>query len=501
MARPQGSVKLRRKLNSFDVTNLVIGSIIGADIYVATGIAAGLVGPSSLILWIFAGVLAIVIAISFAYCVMLLPRVGGPYAYVKEVSSPFPGFMVGWALLLAEWFSLAVFPVAFAQYFTSLIPGIGPAGVVLLKGAFIVFVIGTNLIGTKAAGRTNDLLTILKISPLVLMIVAGLVFIFVNPSTVSDNMTPFVTGDLASFGGALILIFWAYAGFELSTLPANDVDRPERTIPRAIAMGMLFVIVFYLLTNLVVLASVDQQTLASTSTPLLSAAAAIFDSTAFISSLMVVVVGIGALFSILGADESGTIGTSRLAYAMALDGLLPRSFAKLHPKYGTPYVALIVLCVTAFVASVFGGLSALINSSVFLLAFVYLATCISTIRLESKNPDVAKRLRWRKVIPIMGAAFSLLLIMLVNPVEIAISLALLGVGVIVYAYFSPKKELSEAKAAFLSEEAILRRAARQRMAFLGHPVYHLKRYVHRRKGIGPAIVIVDKEDPNKRIDE
>jgi len=501
MARPQGSVKLRRKLNSFDVTNLVIGSIIGADIYVATGIAAGLVGPSSLILWIFAGVLAIVIAISFAYCVMLLPRVGGPYAYVKEVSSPFPGFMVGWALLLAEWFSLAVFPVAFAQYFTSLIPGIGPAGVVLLKGAFIVFVIGTNLIGTKAAGRTNDLLTILKISPLVLMIVAGLVFIFVNPSTVSDNMTPFVTGDLASFGGALILIFWAYAGFELSTLPANDVDRPERTIPRAIAMGMLFVIVFYLLTNLVVLASVDQQTLASTSTPLLSAAAAIFDSTAFISSLMVVVVGIGALFSILGADESGTIGTSRLAYAMALDGLLPRSFAKLHPKYGTPYVALIVLCVTAFVASVFGGLSALINSSVFLLAFVYLATCISTIRLESKNPDVAKRLRWRKAIPIMGAAFSLLLIMLVNPVEIAISLALLGVGVIVYAYFSPKKELSEAKATFLSEEAILRRAARQRMAFLGHPVYHLKRYVHRRKGIGPAIVIVDKEDPNKRIDE
>jgi APA family basic amino acid/polyamine antiporter len=501
MASPQGSAKLLRKLNLFDVTNLVIGSIIGADIYVATGIAAGLVGPSSLLLWVLAGVLAIVIAISFAYCVMLLPRVGGPYAYVKEVSSPFPGFMVGWGLLLAEWFSLAVFPVAFAQYFTTLVPGIGPAGVVLLKGAFIVFVIGTNFVGTKAAGRTNDLLTILKISPLVLMIVAGLVFVFTNPATVSDNMTPFVTGDLASFGGALILIFWAYAGFELSTLPANDVERPERTIPRAIAMGMAFVIVFYLLTNFVVLGAVDQQTLASTSTPLLSAAAAIFNSSALISSLMVVVVGIGALFSILGADESGTIGTSRLAYAMALDGLLPHSFAKLHPKYGTPYIALIVLCATAFVASVFGGLSALINSSVFLLAFVYLATCISTIRLEAKNPDVAKRLRWKKAIPILGAAFSLLLMALVAPMQIAISLALLGVGVIIYSYFSPKRELFEAKAAFLSEEAILRRAARQRTAFLAHPVYHLRQYVHRKKGIGPAIVIVDKEDPKKRIDE
>jgi len=499
--RSEGKVKLQRKLNSFDVTNLVIGSIIGADIYVATGIAARLVGPSSLIIWVLAGVMAIVIAISFAYCVMLLPRVGGPYAYVKEVSTPFAGFMVGWALLLAEWFSLAVFPVAFAQYFTSLVPGIGSAGVVLLKAAFIVFIIGTNFVGAKSAGRTNDVLTILKISPLVLMIVAGLVFVVMNPATVSDNMTPFVTGDLASFGGALVLIFWAYAGFELSTLPADDVERPERTIPRAIVMGMLFVIVFYLLTNFVVLGAVDQQTLQSTSTPLLSAAAAIFNSSAFVTSLMVVVVGVGALFSILGADESGTIGTSRLAYAMSIDGLLPHSFARLHPKYGTPYIALIVLCSTAFVASVFGGLTLLISSSVFLLAFVYLATCLSTMRLEAKNVEVAKRLRWKIVIPIVGAAFALLLLVLVDPIEIAISLAVLGVGVVVYAYFSPKKELAEAKAIFLSEEEILRRAAMQRTRFLAHPIYHLRQYVNRRRGIGPAIVIVDKDDPNKRLEE
>ncbi|HUL38836.1 MAG TPA: hypothetical protein VLU38_00960, partial [Methanomassiliicoccales archaeon] len=189
------------------------------------------------------------------------------------------------------------------------------------------------------------------------------------------------------------------------------------------------------------------------------------------------------------------------AYAMALDGLLPRSFAKLHPKYGTPYVALIALCATAFVVSVFGGISALINSSVFLLAFVYLATCLSTLRLESKNPEVSKKLRWKKAVPMMGAAFSLLLIVLVDPVEIAVSLALLAVGVVVYAYFSPKKELTEAKALFLSEEAILRRAARQRMTYLAHPFYHLKQFVHRRQGIGPAIVIVDKQDPSKRIKE
>jgi basic amino acid/polyamine antiporter, APA family len=490
----EGSAKLQRKLNSFDVTNLVIGSIIGADIYVATGIAAALVGPSSLLLWILAGVLAIVIAISFSHCVMLLPKVGGPYAYVREVSSPFPGFMVGWALLAAEWFSLAVFPVAFAQYFTSLVPGIGPTGVVLLKGAFIVFVIVTNIVGAKAAGRTNDVLTILKISPLVLMIIAGLAFILFHPTTVADNMTPFVTGDLSSFGTALVLVFWAYAGFELSTLPASDVERPERTIPRAITLGMLFVIAFYLMTNLVVLGAVDQQTLLSTSTPLLSAASAIFGSTTLISSLMVLVVGIGALFSILGADESGTIGSTRLAYAMAVDGLLPKAFAKLHPKYGTPYIALIVLCSTAFVASVFGGLRALISSSVFLLSFVYLATCISAIKLGDRNPEIAMGLRGRRIIPLLGAAFSLLLIVLVDPIEIAISLVVLGVGALVFLYFSPQKELSEARAVFLSDEAILWRAARQRLTFLAHPVFHLKRFVHRRRGIGPAIVVTNGDE-------
>jgi amino acid transporter len=112
-SRSETRIELRRKLNTFDVTNLVVGSIIGADIYVATGIGAKLVAPSSLVIWILAGAIAVVIALAFAHCVMVLPKVGGHYAYVWDISSPFGGFVVGWPMLLAEWFSLAVFPVAF----------------------------------------------------------------------------------------------------------------------------------------------------------------------------------------------------------------------------------------------------------------------------------------------------------------------------------------------------------------------------------------------------
>src|SRR2546425_5408821 len=315
------------KLNTFDVTSLVVGSIIGADVYIATAIGARLVGPSSLLAWILAGAMAMVIALSFSYCVMFLPKVGGPYAYVKAVSGPFPGFMVGWGLLLAEWFSLAVFPVAFAQYFVALVPGIDDLGRALLKAAFIGIVLGTNIVGVKMAGRVNDLLTIAKLSPLVLIILGGLVFVGLRPDTVASNLTPFVAGDLRAFGQALVLIFWAYAGFEQSTLPADEIERPARTIPKAIVFGMLIVTAFYLLTNFVVIGAVPRGTLASSSSPLIDAAAAIFGSSGILTAVAIGVVGVGALLSITGADESGTIGTSRLAYAMSFDGFLPKAFS------------------------------------------------------------------------------------------------------------------------------------------------------------------------------
>ena len=116
--------KPQRKLSLFDVTNLVIGAIIGADIYVASSFGAGFLGPFSLVVWVVAGLIAIVIALCFAQCVMLLPKVGGPYAYAKAAWGPFAGFIVGWSLWLAEWISLAVFPLAFTRYLMFFVPNL-----------------------------------------------------------------------------------------------------------------------------------------------------------------------------------------------------------------------------------------------------------------------------------------------------------------------------------------------------------------------------------------
>jgi APA family basic amino acid/polyamine antiporter len=462
----KATVALQRKLNTFDVTSLVVGSIIGADIYIAAAIGARLVGPASLLVWLAAGAIAIVIALSFAYCVALRPTVGGPYAYAKEVGSPVIGFTVGWSLLLAEWFSLAVFPVAFVQYSTSLFNVHGQLEGTLLKGVFILLILVTNVVGIKAAGRFNDVLTVIKLFPLLLLILAGLAFMFLQPSVVSANFSPFLTGTLGDFGQALVLIFWAYAGFELSTLPADEIETPRRTIPKAIVTGMMIVAAFYLLTNLVIIGTVDSAKLAASKSPLMDSASEIFASSGGFASIAPVIIGVGALISILGADESGTIGTSRLAYALSLDGLMPRSLSKIHAKLGTPYVAVTALCLTAFVASVLGNLVQLINASVFLLSFVYLATCASAIQLRRRDPHVG---RIGYIIPVCGLLFSLSLMALVNLEQILVSLALIMVGLPIYWFFSPKQELHELRKAFFSREAVLRRTYEQGERFLAYP--------------------------------
>ena len=467
-------IALSRQLNTFDTTSLVVGSAIGADIFVVPALGARLLGPASLLIWLAGAIIAIVIALCFAYCATYMPKVGGSYAYTREVAGPFSGFMVGWALLLAEWFSLAVFPVAFVQYFLQLYPNLDQTLQLLLKAIFVVIVALTNIYGVKTAGKFNDVLTVVKLGPLLLLICLGALFMVSNPDIASSHFRPFFTSGISNVGQALVLIFWAYAGFELSSLPADEIKEPRKTLPKALFLGMLIVAAFYIITNFVVIGVVDQGALSSSAAPLTVAASRVLDFSPTLSIVGGVILTVGALASILGADESGSIGTSRLAFAMSLDGLLPKAFSRLLKSYRTPYVCVIVLCVTAFVASVTNSLSALINSSVFLLSFAYLATCVSAFLIERRHAKV-RGMSWQViVIPILGVAFSLFLMSQVNWQQILTSAALFAIGVPIYVFFAPKKEQAELKNAFLSRDAVLERAYHQGEIFLANVVRHVK---------------------------
>ncbi len=467
--------QIQKKLTLFDVTNLVIGAIIGADIYVASSFGAQSLGPFSLVVWVIAGLIAIVIALCFAQCAALVPKVGGPYAYAKQAWGPFAGFTVGWSLWFAEWISLAVFPIAFTQYLMFFFPNLDLPSQILIKALFVAFLAVTNIVGVRAAGRTNDVLTIAKLAPLIFFAVAGITWIAFNPASAAANFTPFSPFGFTNFGTALVLIFWAYAGFEISTIPAEEITEPRKTIPKAIVLGIAVVTVFYLTTNVVLFGIRNWNLLAGDSAPLATAANSMFSSNAVLALVGGGLVGVGALISVAGSNESGMIGTSRLGYALAADGLFPKVFARVHSKYRTPYVSIAIQSVTAFAASLVGSLSLLISVSVFFMSISYLATSASIFWFRREGltpPHFSKR---HLIIPSLGIAFSIYLISQCTPVQLAIGVLLLLAGVPIYIKYSPKKELIDLKNALLSRQVTLRRIYEQEQVFLAHFILHLRK--------------------------
>jgi amino acid transporter len=475
-------VELKSKLTLFDVTNLVVGAIIGADIYVASAFGASLLGPFSLVVWVVAGIIAIVIALCFAQCAAMLPKVGGPYAYAHAAWGPFAGFTVGWSLWLAEWMSLAVFPVAFTQYLMFFLPDLDWISQILVKVLFVVFLIATNVAGVKAAGRTNDVLTLVKLAPLIFFAAVGLLYMASNTATSIMNFSPFSPYGFGNFGAALVLIFWAYAGFEISTIPAEEIRDPSRTIPKAIIIGILIVTVFYLTTNIVLFGVRRWDWLQNDNAPLATATSGALNSIPALALIGGIIVGGGALVSVAGSDESGMIGTSRLGYALAADGLFPRVFAKIHRKFKTPYLGIIIQAVTALAAAIVGNLGILIATSVFFMAIAYVATSASIFSLRRKGVKAHFHLRGGWLIPSLGVIFSLYLITQCTLPQIALGLILLSLGLPIYIKYSPKKEIAELKEALLSHESIIERAYIQEDRFLAHALRHIKRFYRRISG-------------------
>ncbi len=456
-------VALKRDLSFFDLTNIVVGAVIGSDIYIASALTAGLVGPFSVVIWVVAGAMAVVLAMIFAYCAYYVPKVGGPFAYVSEAFNDTWGFLAGWSMWVAEVISLPVFAITFTnylQYFVTL----DYAAQLVVKAVFLFGLTTVNIVGVKAAGKLNDALTFIKLSPLLLLVAVGLGAFAVSPSFVG-NYEPLAPDGLGNVGTAIVLIFWAYVGFEMGTLPADEVKDPKRTIPRAIVTGMTIVLLFYVSTNFIIFGAVSSARLETTTVPL------VLVGTTLLGSAGGLVMSVGALFSVSGSDESGTLGTARLSYALSIDGLFPKAFSKVHRKYGTPYVALIVQGVIAFGLSAFSGLTSLISFSVLNLSFSFLLVSISLVFLRKKKEP----LRGQNLLPWLGIAICAFLLYSTSLQDkIAGSLVILA-GVPIYVYFSPKVDIAELKDAFLSAPEVTQRYLEKTDRFLGRLLKLIRR--------------------------
>jgi amino acid transporter len=448
---------LKRDLSYFDLMNIVIGAIIGSDIYIVPGLVAGLIGPSAIGVWIIGGAISMVLAMVFAYCAYYVPNVGGSFAFVSEAFDNFYGFIAGWSMCIAEIIALPVFAIVFTnylQYFVSL----SYWTQLLVRFMFIIVLTAINIVSVKAAGRLNDVLTLAKLTPLLLIIILGVGSILLRPSLIG-NYTPFAPVGLNNFSTVLVLIFWAYAGFELGSLPSSEVVNPKKNIPRAMITGMAIVIFFYVMTNVSVFGLVNSTELSQSPIPL------VLVSTVLLGTVGAVITGVGALASVSGTDETEVMGTARLIYAMSSEGLLPKSLGKVHPRFKTPYIAIIIEGVIALVLMPFSGISTLISFAVFNLGICYLLVCLSLSILEKSDEH---GLPGQKILPWLGVGVSLYILYSTSLFDKIVGSAVILLGIPIYLYFSKKTDVHVLNHELTSEEAIFSLNLQRQNKFLAN---------------------------------
>lgn len=331
----------RRALGPFDATMVVIGAIIGSGIFINPYIVAQRLPSASLVLaaWVVGGVVALIGALIYAELGALFPRVGGQYAYLRDAWHPLAGFLYGWGLLaVIESGAVAAVAITFAQYTLRLVgrPDVGP---VPLAVAAIVILSIINYLGVKPGSRLLNIFVILKMAALVFLIGAAFVVVagpasVARPATTAPALSPVALA--LAFGASLIPIFFAYGGWQNLNYVAEEMRDPKRHMPISLLAGTAAVVAIYVLINVVYLRVLGHDGLAGTMTPAADAVSVLLGhgGDRFIAAAIAV--------STFGFLDLAILAPTRVYYAMAADGLFPASLARLHPRYGTPSLAIIL---------------------------------------------------------------------------------------------------------------------------------------------------------------
>jgi APA family basic amino acid/polyamine antiporter len=386
---------LKRNLNLLDATAIGVGAIIGAGIFVVLGIAMGYAGPSVIFSIIIAGIIASFTAFSFAELGSAIPKAGGAYSFAFELLSPAAGFIVGFLWLFAQIVGGATISLGFASYFVAIFPAFSIKTVAVLAAMGLT---GLNLIGIKQSSIVNNILVIIKIGILALFI--GFGFFQINPQYLSDFSPNGIYGVLQGAG----FIFFAYLGFgRISTL-GEEVKNPERNLPLAVLLALCLSVVLYVLTGLTAAGLQDYQILAQSGSPIAVAANATGNS------MLEAAVSIGALIATASVLLTNLLGLSRVAFAMARNGQLPKSVARVSLRLGTPFVSILAMgaLLTALAYVLDLREAAAITS--FSILFVHLTVNLSAIRLRRKMlGNAGFRVPLYPLIPLSGFISCLIL--------------------------------------------------------------------------------------------
>jgi APA family basic amino acid/polyamine antiporter len=362
MTSPTGDNSLRRTLGFGDLVMLTFGTVIGSGIFLVPGVVLkqsdGRVGVAAAV-WIIAGLLSLLGAFTYAELGAMRPEAGGLYAYIRDAFGPLPAFLYGWtSFLVIASGSVAALAVAFSGYLGQLVT-LGPTAAKLVSVVLIVVLTTVNVRGARQSADVQNWTTGAKVGGLLVMSL-GLIVLGRGWSTAGNPViVEPSTSLMAGVGAAMIGVLWAYEGWQYVTFSAGETRDPQRVFPRAIAIATFGLVVLYLLANVGYVAALGPAATAQSSRVAADAMAAVFGATS--GKLLSILV----LLSIFSAANGLMLTAPRMYYAMARDGVFFGRLANVHPRFGTPAVAIVALAVWSAVLAASGTFEQLLTYVVF----------------------------------------------------------------------------------------------------------------------------------------
>ena len=412
---------LVRGIRRWDLVAIAINGIIGAGIFGLPSRVYSLIGTYSIIAFVVCALVVALIILCFAEVSSRFDETGGPYLYARTAFRPAFAFEVGWLIWLARVTAFAAncnLLINYVSYFwLQATSPVWRASIIVL----VVMVLAViNLLGIREAAIVSNAFTIGKLVPIIIFIAAGLFFL--NPQAYEFGPSP----TTAAFSQSVLLLVYAFTGFEMATIPAGEVKDPQRSLPRALLIAMLVVAVLYIMIQIVCVGTLPD--LDKSTKPLADA------GSRFLGTAGGAIISAGAIISITGNLNILLLSASRLPFAMAEQKQLPAFIGSIHTRFFTPYVAILITAALMLFLTLKSSFVAALTISTIARLITYGATCIALPVFRSR-PDVAQpafRLPGGTVIAILSLLLIVWLLLNSTWQEAKMSAFAAGVGLLIY---------------------------------------------------------------------
>ncbi len=391
---------LIRGISRLDLTAIVINTIIGAGIFGLPSKVTALIGGYSLLAFVFCAIIIALIVLCFAEVGSRFETTGGSYLYARKAFGSLTAFEVGWLYWIARVATAAANTNLLVSYLAFFVPAasttIGRAAVITIITAGLTAI---NYVGVRQSAKATNFFTIGKLAPLLIFVIIGLFFIEPGNFTTQN----FEVAD-GAFSSAVLLLIYAFVGFEASVIPAGEMRDPQRSVPFALLTALGIITLLYILIQIVSIGTLPMMELAKSERPLADAA------NVFMGSFGASLIALGAVISICGNLNSGLLTASRLPFAMAEQRELPAVLMKTHAEYKTPFVSLFLTAIVIWIFTLQTSFVAALTISTITRLLVYATTCAALPLFRVGGEKVAPAARFRAPAGYVVAALALIAI-------------------------------------------------------------------------------------------